>query len=164
MHALSGRPAKMSLRRPIEETSLSVLSPHVTVWFMMLNIPVTLCTLRISCWAVTAWPTTITHQNLLSRGSNKNKGTEQWACKTKQDREQEVQTNSNSHSSPSLELPEARRCCQQHACSHLERPPNKPVSLHPLSRPSFFPWKRTVFIGTPHVLYWAPPPHVLRTG
>lgn len=74
------------MRKPVHQ-----LSPWLVIsWFMMLNVSVTLCTLRISYWAVIAWQTAITHQNLLSRGNNKNKGTKQWACKPNKTGEQEM--------------------------------------------------------------------------
>lgn len=53
----SPRNAKIGLRIPWREP-ISQLSPsHVILWFMTLNISVTLCSLRISFWALIVWQT-----------------------------------------------------------------------------------------------------------
>lgn len=48
----------MSPRAPIEAPSLSALFFYVILWFLILNISVTLCFLRMSFFgAVTVWQT-----------------------------------------------------------------------------------------------------------
>lgn len=59
---------------PLRGTQSPLSPSHAVLWFLILNISVMLCALRISFGCCYCLPNTITHQNLFNRGNHRSKG------------------------------------------------------------------------------------------